>query len=108
METQQTTQWDIIKSLTYNVKNYTKFQGRASRSEFWWFTLAYVIIGAITCNLGSIALLVPMLACGFRRMQDVGKPGWFYIIPIYNLILALSPSAPANEHGEGPTAAPQA
>jgi len=29
-------------------------------------------------------------------MHDVGKSGWFILIPIYNLILAVSPSKPAN------------
>jgi hypothetical protein len=27
-------------------------------------------------------------------MHDTGKSGWFMIVPVYNLILALSPSVP--------------
>ncbi|MTA57222.1 MAG: DUF805 domain-containing protein, partial [Actinobacteria bacterium] len=36
------------------------------------------------------------IAVAVRRMHDVGKSGWFILIPIYNLILATSPSKPAN------------
>lgn len=101
-------EWNIISSLTYNIKNYAKFGGRASRAQYWWFYLAYVLIYMITCGIGALALLVPMLAASFRRVQDAGKPGWFCIIPIYGLILCLMPSAPANQYGEGPELPPAA
>lgn len=102
MTTQNTPSWNPISALVHNCKNYTKFSGRASRAQFWWFYLAYIVLYAVTCGLGGLALLVPYIACGFRRIQDTGKPGWFFFIPIYNLILLLSPSAPANQYGEGP------
>ena len=102
MTTQNTASWNPISALVYNCKNYTKFNGRASRAQYWWFYLAYIVLYAVTCGLGALALLVPMIACGFRRIQDTGKPGWFIFIPIYNLVLLLTPSAPANQYGEGP------
>ena len=75
-------------------KKYMTFQGRASRSEFWWFMLAY-IIGAMVVMLVpllpilyALAVFLPLLAVGFRRMQDIGKPGWYFVIPsVYNLAL---------------------
>ncbi len=103
-----TPEWNIISSLTYNFKNYVKFSGRASRAQYWWFYLASVIIGSITCGFGYWAVLVPMIAAGFRRVQDAGKPGWFCLIPIYGFILCLMPSVPANEYGEGPEVPPAA
>ncbi len=108
MTTNAPAEWNIISSLVYNVKNYAKFGGRASRAQYWWFYLAYVLIYMITCGLGAIALLVPMIAASFRRVQDAGKPGWFCIIPIYGLILCLMPSTPANQYGEGPEVPPAA
>jgi uncharacterized membrane protein YhaH (DUF805 family) len=37
-----------------------------------------------------IALFVPVLAAGFRRMQDTGRPGWYFVIPsIYNLLMRI-------------------
>ena len=37
-----------------------------------------------------MAVLIPGIAVAVRRMHDVGKSGWFALIPIYNIILALS------------------
>lgn len=96
-----------MQSLKYNMKNYTKFDGRACRAEFWWFFLAYYILTFVTCGVAYVAFLIPLIACGFRRVHDAGKPGWFFLIPIYGLILTLTPSAPANEYGEG-AASPEA
>jgi uncharacterized membrane protein YhaH (DUF805 family) len=45
-------------------------------------------------GLVFLAMIVPMLSCGARRMHDVGKSGWFQIVPIYNLFLLVQPSLP--------------
>ncbi len=85
---------DIATSVrTCLTEKYATFAGRASRSEYWWFFLAYVI-GALVVGLAVgvtglgflqwlyvLALIVPLLAVGFRRMQDIGKPGWYVLIP---------------------------
>ena len=47
--------------------------------------------------------LLPSIAVGIRRMHDVGKSGWFILIPIYNIILAATEGqAGGNEYGEDP------
>ena len=94
----------------FNVlKEYATFTGRARRKEYWMFTLISTIISFIISyieisnqiytevysTIYSIGVLVPSLAVGVRRMHDVGKSGWFILIPIYNLILACTDS----EHG---------
>jgi len=45
---------------------------------------------SIISSLFSLAILVPGIAAGVRRMHDVGKSGWYILIPIYNLILAFT------------------
>ena len=51
----------------------------------------------------SLAVLVPSIAVGVRRMHDVGKSGWFLLIPIYNLILACTDGQVGpNEYGADP------
>jgi uncharacterized membrane protein YhaH (DUF805 family) len=51
--------------------------------------------------LPFLALFIPSIAVGCRRMHDVGRSGWFQLIPIYNLILALTPSNPGtNKYGD--------
>jgi uncharacterized membrane protein YhaH (DUF805 family) len=50
-----------------------------------------------------LAVLIPSIAVGVRRMHDVGKSGWFLLIPIYNLILALSEGEKGdNKYGPDP------
>jgi len=44
----------------------------------------------VVSYLYSLVAFLPGLAVGVRRMHDVGKSGWFILIPLYNLILALT------------------
>ncbi len=103
--------------VTHVFKNYANFNGRARRSEYWYFTLfviiCYVALGFIDRMLGMAVLsmifmlgvLVPAIAVGVRRMHDVGKPGWFILIPIYSLILACTDGVKGeNEYGPDPKA----
>jgi uncharacterized membrane protein YhaH (DUF805 family) len=51
----------------------------------------------------TFAVLVPSLAVGVRRMHDVGKSGWYLLIPIYSFILAVTDSETGeNRYGENP------
>lgn len=99
------------------LQNYATFDGRARRSEYWYFVLFNVIISfilgfiggfigfAFLGNLYSLAVLLPAIAVGVRRMHDVGKSGWFLLIPIYNLILAITEGVQGdNEYGPDPKA----
>ena len=102
----------MISSISGSLKKYLDFQGRATRKEFWLFVLfVYVsaFVGGIidglagTDFIGSLvvlALLLPYVAVAVRRMHDVGKNGWFILVPFYNLVLASTPSNP--EHEETP------
>jgi uncharacterized membrane protein YhaH (DUF805 family) len=96
-------------------ENYANFNGRARRSEYWWFFLMNIIVSFVfgfVCGLikmpnlsaiYSLAVLVPSIAVGVRRMHDVGKSGWFILIPIYNLILAVTEGEKGpNQYGEDP------
>ena len=103
------------------LKKYAVFSGRARRKEYWMFCLFNIIIGFIlgviegiaginSGNNGSIlpsiyqlAILIPSIAVGVRRMHDVGKSGWFLLIPIYNLILTVTEGNKGdNQYGTDP------
>jgi len=97
------------------LQNYATFKGRASRSEYWYFTLFNIIFSialsyvSVVVNLPilytiySLALLIPSIAVAVRRMHDVGKSGWFILIPIYGLILACTQGVKGeNEYGTEP------
>jgi uncharacterized membrane protein YhaH (DUF805 family) len=91
-------------------KNYANFSGRARRAEYWGFWLgnglATGLLGLISDNLSGLYTLVafvPLISCGVRRMHDVGKSGWFLLIPIYNFILAVTEGEKgSNEYGDDP------
>lgn len=109
---------------------YATFQGRARRSEYWYFmlfvfcvnlvirmlmafvgdneTLAFVLAGiAMIFSLGT---LVPQVAVAVRRLHDIGRSGWFYLIgaiPFIGWILLLvwfcTDSQPGdNQYGPNP------
>lgn len=76
---------------------YADFGGRASRPEFWWFFLFVVLVGAaleyVSLNLTGmflIAMLLPLLAAGTRRLRDAGKSGWwqlFLLAPVGGIVV---------------------
>lgn len=81
---------------------YATFTGRASRSEYWYFYLFYVLVligssildAALGINalyyLAILVLFLPTLAAGTRRLHDVNRSGWFILVPIYNIVLLCS------------------
>lgn len=94
--------YNLLESCLSCMKRYVSIQGRACRSEYWWFWLVTFIISNVLGGLPCLILILPLIAAGTRRMHDVGKSGWFQLIPIYSIILMVTPSAPANQYGEGP------
>lgn len=99
------------------LKKYATFNGRARRSEYWYFFLFNCVIAfvlgfleglisietPILSSIYSLAVLIPGIAVAIRRMHDVGKSGWFVLVPIYNLILACSNGEVGeNEFGPDP------
>lgn len=90
------------------LNQYADFNGRARRKEYWMFflfnmvfaTVALLIdIAAGTANLDSgsgvfqgiysLAVLIPGLAVGVRRLHDVGKSGWMLLIALIPIIGAI-------------------
>lgn len=96
----------MFSSFIGSLNKYVDFSGRATRKEFWSFVFFYYlsifVAGLIDGIMGTdfvgnlvfLALVLPYISCAARRMHDVGKSGWFMIVPFYNLILALSASVP--------------
>jgi uncharacterized membrane protein YhaH (DUF805 family) len=78
---------------------YVDFNGVASRSEFWWFILFTFIVGLVLnivdralgtapvlYAIFALAVLLPYLAVGARRLHDTGRSGWWWLIAIIPLI----------------------
>lgn len=91
----------FTESIQHVLQNYATFNGRALRSEYWFWilfvTLSGMVIGVIGAvigfpllgNLYSLALFVPSLAVTVRRLHDRNKSGWwalFGYLPIIGWI----------------------
>src|SRR6476660_5819210 len=89
------------------LRNYAVFSGRARRKEYWMFVLFNIIFAVVAAVLDNmlgttfkfdtayglqdlhygyiyllyvLAVFIPGLAVGVRRLHDVGKSGWFFLI----------------------------
>ena len=87
------------ESIKICFSKYADFSGRASRSEYWWFFLFIILVGAIISTLSNklggvfyLATLLPSLAAATRRLHDTSRSGWWQLvclIPVIGLIVLL-------------------
>ena len=99
-------------------EKYAHFEGRATRSEYWYFYLFNFIFNVI-CRMAatfiatfmssdseeeaiivdllylffSFALFLPQLAVTARRLHDTGKSGWYWLIvliPIAGIFIFIA------------------
>jgi uncharacterized membrane protein YhaH (DUF805 family) len=97
------------------LRRYADFSGRASRKEYWYFVLfnclfafAFGFFSALLkveflSNVYTLAMLIPGISVGVRRMHDTGKSGWYILVPILNLVIACTQGDPGeNEYGPEP------
>lgn len=81
------------ESIKIGFSKYADFNGRASRSEFWWWVLfiflASLLLGVISeivSGLFSLATLIPSIAVIARRLHDIDKSGWWQLVGFIPLI----------------------
>lgn len=113
------------------LKKYATFSGRSQRSEYWYFFLFYLLIvlalGLLDSALGTfvedeglgllsgifvLAMLIPSIAVGVRRLHDIGRSGWWMLISLVPIIgtivlvvFAVRDSEPGtNAYGANPKA----
>ncbi|MEE9439214.1 MAG: DUF805 domain-containing protein [Saprospiraceae bacterium] len=120
---------EMIDYFKLAFEKYADFKTRSNKSEYWWFVLAYLILGLILgallfiglslestpiiylmgglMALIGLALFIPSLAIAVRRLHDTGKSGWWYLISLIPYIggivliffLASKSQAGANKWG---------
>ena len=93
---------NFIESIKRSLSQYVIFSGRTARSEYWWFVL-FVVVASVILSLADawflgvepetgksrqvlapifqLAVAIPVLAAGWRRMHDTGRPGWYLLLP---------------------------
>jgi hypothetical protein len=87
----------FFESIVVCLKKYADFTGRASRPELWWFMLFIVLVASMCVyvsqtlgNIFGVAILLPFLAVGTRRLRDVGKSHWwllFLLAPVAGIVV---------------------
>lgn len=109
----------FMESIRACFSKYVTFQGRAQRSEFWWFVL-FVFVGQlvlgmidsalfgtvttmeggfeaqtdtpILSGLFGLATLLPVISVSVRRLHDTDRSGWWYwlaLIPLIGIIILI-------------------
>lgn len=71
------------EAITLALKKTFTYSGRARRSEFWWWVLLTVLISFVPI-LGAILALfmwIPTVSLTARRLHDVGRSGWWQLLP---------------------------
>ncbi len=105
------------------LKQYADFNGRARRKEYWMFVLFNTIFAFLAISIDNLAgtnglfyllyglaVFVPGLAVGVRRLHDVGKSGWMLFIALIPIIgsiwlivlMATDSNVGGNEYGQNP------
>lgn len=91
----------FVDAVKLGFHRYAMFTGRSSRPEFWWWVLfsflVNVVVGGALTALGAdwlgqlvgLALLLPGLAVGARRLHDTGRSGWWQAAVYLPGLLAL-------------------
>ena len=95
----------FAEAVSSGLSQYVGFSGRARRSEFWWFYLftALVVVaglvldavlgtGGLLYGLTVLGLFLPQLAVSVRRLHDIDRSGWaylLYVIPFAGFILLI-------------------
>ncbi len=113
-----------IQAVISAFKNYGNLDGRASRSEYWWFFLFFVVfllaifIASLVWNPAlpgvwvayMVVLAPPLWSVTVRRMHDVGRSGRWAVLgfmpmaggPRYTRLLMRPCTRGANQYGLDP------
>ena len=99
----------IVNAVKACLAKYANFNGRARRTEYWWFFLAVLLGSAVASLIAfrvyalfSLATLLPMIAVGARRLHDTNRSGWWQLLAlipfgvVVPIILLAQKSIPPN------------
>ena len=99
---------DLSTSVKVCFKKYATFEGRAQRSEFWYFCLFCLLVGIVTLyidisvlgysieeeytplnTIAYLAVFIPSISVTARRLHDIGKSGWWMLLALTGIGIIL-------------------
>lgn len=99
---------DLSTSIKVCFKKYATFEGRAQRSEFWYFCLFCLLVGIVTLyidisvlgysveeeytplnTIAYLAVFIPSISVTARRLHDIGKSGWWMLLALTGIGIIL-------------------
>ena len=96
----------FLEAINDGLRRTFTIKGRSSRLQYNSFILFIFLVDlfinlinpdARSLNLAVVlALYAPMITCQIRRSHDVGKSGWWILIPFYGLYLVFKKSVEGN------------
>ena len=94
----------MLEAINDGLRRFSDFKGRSNRLQYNSFLLFYILVdvfinlvnpNATNLNFAIVfALFIPLLACEIRRSHDVGRSGWWVLVPFYSLYLMFKESIP--------------
>src|SRR3954469_8993665 len=115
----------FVEAIKDGFGKYVMFSGRSSRSAYWYWALFAFLVGIVATIIDlaigtrivslitTLALLLPGLAVGFRRLHDTGRSAWWILIAlvpfigvIVLLVFFIQASDGPNAYGPAPDTVP--
>ena len=85
---------DFAQAVRSGFKNYVGFDGRASRSEYWFWALFSIVATMVAAVMDSVVglgffstvvtlgLFLPSIAVAFRRFHDMDRTAWWLLLSL--------------------------
>ena len=89
---------NFVQAIASGFRNYANGGGRASRSEYWYWTLFAVLISIVSGVLDAtlfpanpygpvglitgVAMFIPGIAVSIRRLHDINRSGYWFLISL--------------------------
>ena len=83
---------NFTQAVSSGLHRYFDFRTRSSRSEYWWWSVFSMLVGVVTSivdlmigvsifnGLTSLVLFIPGIAVAVRRLHDINRSGWWFLI----------------------------
>jgi uncharacterized membrane protein YhaH (DUF805 family) len=86
---------NFFEAIETCLTKYATFQGRAPRSEYWWFFLFNLIVSAVARLIPLVGIIIPLamllpnIAVSVRRLHDTDRSSWFLLLPAPAVVILI-------------------